>query len=299
MAIMNLGRLARRCESPACTHRRRLWRTWFEPPIGCSVDGHWYCSPDCLERALTTAIRQSLPGTVQAPAKAHRVPLGLLMLSRGFVDNEQLKKALKAQKDSGSGRLGEWLRHIGAASEEQVTQILGAQWSIPVFPLNQSRRFLECAHLVPFPLLEAAQMVPVHHLPLSQHLYVAFIDRVNYSALYALEKMLGCHTEPCLASQSQVAQALNELRAQPRSEEILVGDIPEPAEMARAIMAQVVRLSGSEAKVAGFDGLIWARILSPSGYTHMLFQTLGNQPEWVDPAESPPYRRLSEIGNAE
>ena len=145
------------------------------------------------------------------------------MLSRGLVDNEQLKKALKAQKESGSGRVGEWLRHIGAVSEEQVTQILGLQWSIPVFPLNQSRRFLECAHLVPFPLLEVAEMVPVHHIPTSQHLYVAFVDRVNYSALYAVEKMLECHTEPCLAVQSQVLQALNELRGRPRPVEFLAG----------------------------------------------------------------------------
>src|SRR5208337_4688126 len=106
------------------------------------LDGHWYCCPECFERALAAAVGQSLPGMVQPPAAPHRVPLGLLMLSRGLVDNEQLKKALKAQKDSGSGRVGEWLRHIGAVSEEQVRQILGVQWSIPIYPLNQSRRFL-------------------------------------------------------------------------------------------------------------------------------------------------------------
>ena len=288
MAIKNLESLARQCASPACTHRRRLWRTWFEPLRGCSLDGQWYCSPECLERALTNTIWQSLPGMVQPPVKPHRFPLGLLMLSRGFVDNEQLKKALKAQKDSGSGRLGEWLRHIGAVTEDQVTQVLGLQWSIPVFPLHQSRRFLECAHLVPFPLLEVAEMLPVHHLPTSQHLYVAFIDRVNYSALYALEKMLDCHTEPCLASQSQVVRALNEIRSRPRTEEILVGTISQPSEMASAIQAQVERLGASEVRVTGFDGFVWARIISSFGYTHMLFQTMADQAELVIPAQSPP-----------
>ena len=116
MAKMNVERFARKCESPACRHGKRLWRTWLEPLRGHSLDGHWYCSTDCFDQALVSAIGQFLPGTPPPPAKAHRVPLGLLMLSRGLVDNEQLKKALKAQRDSGSGRLGEWLRHIGAGA---------------------------------------------------------------------------------------------------------------------------------------------------------------------------------------
>jgi hypothetical protein len=288
MATMKVERSARQCEFPGCSHRRRLWRAWLDPLRGYSLDGHWYCSPECFEQALAAAVTQLLPGKVQPPAKTHRVPLGLLMLSRGLVDNEQLKRALKAQKDSGTGRVGEWLRHIGAVSEEQVTQILGVQWSIPVFPLNQSRRFLECALLVPFPLLEMAEMVPVHHIPSSQHLYIAFVDRINYSALYALEKMLECHTEPCLAVQSHIIQALNELRSRPRPVEILVDDISDPGEIAATILAYVTRVSAVDVKVSGFDSFIWARILAPSGYTDVLFHALKNQPDLFTPAEASP-----------
>jgi hypothetical protein len=259
---------------------------WLEPVQGYSLEGRWYCSPQCFEQALTSTIGRFLPGMPQPAATAHRVPLGLLMLSRGFVDNEQLKKALKAQKDSGSGRVGEWLRHLGAVTEEQVTQILGLQWSIPVFPLNQSRRFLECASLVPLPLLEAAEMVPVHHIPTSQHLYVAFIDRVNYSALYAVEKMLECHTEPCLALQSDVLQALDELRGRTRPTEVLIDNISDLWEMADSILSHVVRLGAVDVRISGFGGFIWVRILSSSGYTDLLYQTQKNQPELPISSES-------------
>jgi len=286
MALMRVDRFLRQCEFPACSHRRRLWHAWLEPLRGYSLEGHWYCGPECFKQGLTSAIGQFLPGTAQPQVKAHRVPLGLLMHSRGLVNNEQLKRALKAQRDSGSGRVGEWLRHIGAVSEEQVTQTLGLQWSIPVFPLNQSRQFLECAHLVPFSLLEVAEMVPVHYLPNSQHLYVAFVDRIHYSALYALEKMLACHTEPCLAAQSQVLQALKELRSRPRPVEILVDDISDPGEMASTILGNYVRLGATDVRVSGFDGFIWVRILSPDGYTDMLFDSRRNQPEVIVPSES-------------
>ena len=288
MAIMKVDRSLRHCESTACSHRRHFWRAWLDPVRGYSLDGHWYCSPACFEQALASAVAQFLTGKPPAPAKTHRVPLGLLMLSRGLVDSEQLKRALKAQKESGSGRVGEWLRHIGAVSEEQVTRILGVQWSIPVFPLNQSRRFLECALLVPFPLLEVAEMLPVHHIPTSQLLYVAFIDHVNYSALYAIERMLGCHTEPCLAAQSHVIQAWNELRSRPRTVKVLVDSISDPGEMAGTILAQVMSLGATDVRVNGFDNLIWARILSPSGYTDVLFQAQRDQPDLFALAEAHP-----------
>lgn len=285
--MMKTERSLRQCESPACSHRRRLWQAWFEPLHGRSLDGHWYCSPECFEQALTSAIAKLLPGTAQPPPKPHRIPLGLLMLSRGLVDNEQLKKALKAQKDSGSGRVGEWLRHIGAVSEEQVTQILGMQLSIPVFPLNQSRRFLECGHLVPFSLLEVAEMLPVHHVPTSQHLYMAFIDHVNYSALYAVEKMLECHTEPCLAVQSQVLQALRELRGRPRPVEVFLDSISDPWDMASTISSQAENIAATDVRISGFDGLIWARLIPPSGHADILFQPPRTPSGLFVPVEAP------------
>jgi hypothetical protein len=218
------------------------------------------------------------------------------MLSRGMVDDEQLKNALKAQRDSGAGRVGEWLRHIGAVSEEQVTQILGLQLSTPVFPLQESRGYLDCAHLVPLSLLEEAQMVPVHHLPSSQHLFIAFIDRINYSALYAIERMLECHTEPCLAMQSLVLKALREIRGVSRPAEVVVAYISEAREMATTIVTEAVRMAAADIRVNGFDNIVWARLRGLSGYADILFQGQGEQPDMLVAAKSrqqldPPFER--------
>jgi hypothetical protein len=286
MATMKLQRVARQCESPICSHHRSAWRGWLDPVRGYSINDHWYCCPECFEHAVATAVAQFLRGSVKTLVTSHRIPIGLLMLSRGIVDNEQLKRALKAQKESGTGRVGEWLRQIGAVTEDQVTQCLGLQWSIPVFPLAQSRRFLDCAQLVPFSLLEVAEMLPVHHLPDTKTLYVAFVDRVNYSALYALEKMLDCHTEPCVAAQSQVIQAMNELRRRPRPVEALVNNISDPTEVAISISAHVARLGAVDVRISGLDSFVWSRVLSPSGYTDILFQTQNHEPAVLTLAEA-------------
>lgn len=276
----------RNCDLPGCPNRRGLWRSLLEPQHGYMLEGLRYCTPECFESAAAQAIRRLLAGMAKPRANTHRVPMGLLMLSRGLVDQDQLKKALQAQKDSGSGRVGEWLRHIGAVNEEQVTQILGLQYSAAVFPLARSRRYLECASMVPLQLLEAAEMIPVHHLPASRHLYVAFAERINHSALYALEKMLACRTEACLVMKSQLQKALEDVGRTPREMEVLSSEAFDPQEMAGTIFNHAESQSATDVKISGFDSYVWARIISPPSYTDLLFRT-PRVPPTMKP-ESPP-----------
>ena len=56
--------------------------------------------------------------------------------------------------------------------------------------------------------------------------------------------------------------------------------------MASTILAQSESLGATDVRVSGFDGFIWARILSPSEYTDILFQAQRNQPEFIITAES-------------
>ena len=131
-------------------------------------------------------------------------------------------------------------------------------------------------------------MVPVHYLSASRHLYIAFVDRVNYTALYSVEKVLDCHTEPCLAPQSDVQQALRELETRPHPTEILIDNLWGPEEMAEEALSQVLRLGGLEVRIGGFDGFIWARISSPGGFTHILFKPQPDRTEIGIPAEGQP-----------
>ena len=78
-----------------------------------------------------------------------------------------------------------------------------------------------------------------------------------------------------------VVQALKELRGRPRPVEVLVDNISDPAEMASTILAQAERLGATDVRVSGFDGFIWARLLTPSGYTDILFQTARNPSELI------------------
>ena len=66
----------------------------------------------------------------------HRVPLGLVLLAQGWITHPQLQAALEAQKQTGQGRIGDWLVQSCGLAEERVTRGLGVQWSCPVLAMN-------------------------------------------------------------------------------------------------------------------------------------------------------------------
>ena len=125
------------------------------------------------------------------------MPLGLLMLSRGDIDDAQLRAVTARQREQSTSRIGECMQQMGFVGERQVTTALGAQWACPVLAENVTALPCECP--VPYPLLHAFRMVPVSYVAATRIMLVAFSDEINYSALLAIEQALGCGTEACVA----------------------------------------------------------------------------------------------------
>ncbi len=190
-----------------CIHGPRAWRRLRRRPSGSVFQGCWYCTDHCLERALTDATRRLRSVSRRAPAP-HRIPLGLLLLSRQQLTVEQLRVSLEAQRAAGHGRIGEWFQTLGFVSEQQVTAALARQWSCPVLRPNSIA--LGCEHTaeIPITLLESCVMIPLNDVDSTATLHIAFGDSIDYSALYAIERMLGCHTDACLAAPSLVHKSL-------------------------------------------------------------------------------------------
>jgi len=263
--------LTHRCENPACPNQNRGLRKLFNTPRGVLLQKRWHCSTECFEKGLEELFVRLRSALSTSERKPHRVPLGLLMLSQGLISQETLKAALQAQRETGNGRVGDWLRNHGAATEEQITRALGVQWSLPVYPLDRQRKYLECAHLVPLPLLEAYQMVPAQFVPATQLLYVAFAGRADHSALYGIEQMLECRTEACLAQQSEIERALEDIRREARPPEILCEDSLSTRGMTHRTSLHASEIGAREVRVVNCGDYIWARFWTTSGSSNLLF----------------------------
>ena len=226
------------------------------------MEGSWYCLDHCLERALTDAL-QRMRSTPKTSAAAHRIPLGLLLLSRQQLTAEQLRQGLAAQRAAGRGRIGEWLQALGFANEQQITSALARQWSCPVLRASSLPAGDGRGPQLPVALLEAFFMVPVDYVPSRATLHLAFSEGIDYTVLYAIEQMLGCHTEPCLVLPSALRKNL-EARSKRRGEcEVVFDRVSDAAELARIVRSYALRVAASEIRWAVCGPHLWVRMPRP------------------------------------
>jgi hypothetical protein len=269
-----MERAFRTCENTACRQRRIYWPSWLRKDEGISLQGQWYCSPECFEHAARTTLMRLLPVKDETPRRNHRIPIGLLLLSRGTINDHQLKQALVLQREHGGGKIGKCLREIQAASEQDITDGLAAQWGCPVYPLGKAREFLQCASLLPLTLLEAGRMLPVHYLRLQQTLYMAFVEGVDRTALYAVEQMLHLRTVPCIVSESELSGALESFRPLASAPAAVFESPNEPLEMARTTRSYAGQVGATDVWAARSGSFIWIRMRAPEGHKDILFQSL-------------------------
>lgn len=255
---------------PSCTHARGWWRQWLGKPARVLLQGSYYCLDYCLEGALVRALGETKPVPAR-PATARRIPLGLVLLDRRQLTTEQLQVALATQRAAGRGRLGEWLQVLGFVSEGQVTAALARQWSCPVLRADASAAHLGPTPQIPLSLLESFRMIPVAYVEATRALHIAFSEGLEYGVLYAIEQMLDCRTEACLAAPSLVRGWLQTLCSGRRENEARIEHISDFAELGRIVRSYSRRLAAREIRAAWCGPDYWVRLFRESASPVDLF----------------------------
>jgi hypothetical protein len=223
-----------------------------------------YCRDKCLELALVDTLRR-IAFASQRTVVPHRVPLGLLLLSRQQLAVEQLRAALEAQRNAGQGRIGEWLQRLGFATELQITAALARQWSCPVLRTSAVSPGPSRSPQIPATLLQSFVVIPVDYVERTATLHLAFGEGIDYSVLYAIEHIVGCRTECCMAVPSFVRRKLQALPGHRGEYEIVFDRVADDAEFSRIIRSYCARLAASEIRLAACGPQLWVRLLRPSG----------------------------------
>lgn len=221
----------------------------------------WYCGPECFELALAEILRKenSVPHRELAPS--HRIPLGLLLLSRRQLTPEQLRTALEAQRHGGQGKIGEWLQRLGFATEQEITAALARQWSCPVL-----RKSLENSGAnrggtpIPMSLLESFQMIPVELAEATGTLLIAFAEGLDHGMLYAIEQMLGYRTDACFVCPSVLRRALETLAQRHDPGDVVFDRMQDTGECAHVIASYAARVSAEKVRLARCGRHLWIRL---------------------------------------
>jgi hypothetical protein len=248
------------CALASCPGPQSLWQRFHKRhrPQGTFLQGAFYCQPQCLETALVGQLSRLrvMPPSSQPP---NRIPLGLLMVARGKLTYLEVRAALEAQRRARYGKIGEWIEKLGFATEHEVTTALALQWGCPVAS-SFDPSVIASPLSIPLPILEAFQMLPLNYASSSNTLYIAFGERVDHAALYAIEKILDCRTQPCVAGRKSIARQLDFMRQLPRPSEVEFGPMDDLAEMGRIASSYTARLSPEQVRLCRIGRFIWLRL---------------------------------------
>src|SRR5882672_11328653 len=240
---------------------------------GAYIGEERYCSPDCLQAGLARHFAELLqkPKAVQGK-RQHRIPLGLELVSRGYIGGQTLQAALQRQKQHPGLRLGQILIDMKAVSEEQITTAVAAQWSVPVFRVAPSC-IPEAARFLPVALMHRYKMLPVHFNKQQNRLHLAFAQTVDSSVLYSIEQMLGVTTEACMADESALLRLLELVGNQERPAEYVLNNL-SATELVSMIAGYALRLRTERIKTTSCHGQIWVRATAKDAVsTHFMFST--------------------------
>jgi hypothetical protein len=248
------------CALASCSGPQSLWQRFRQRhrPNGTFLQGAFYCQPQCLETALINQLSR-LRVIAPSPPPPNRIPLGLLMVARGKLTHVEVQAALEAQRRARYGKIGEWIEKLGFATEQEVTNALALQWGCPVATSFDPTTVQSLAN-IPLPILEAFQMLPLNYAVATNTLYLAFGERVDHAALYAIEKILTCRTQPCVAGRKSIARQLEFMRQLPRTTDVEFGPMHDLAEMARIAASYTARLSPDELRLSRIGRFIWLRL---------------------------------------
>ncbi len=153
-----------------------------------------------------------------------RKMLGVRLLEKGLINNDQLGEALLVQSRRG-GLLGHILVKMGMISEEELTRVLGIEELAPTDKIDK-----ELIGLVPEQLVRRYKLFPVKKT--GNRFYVAMADPLNILAIDDLRLLTGFDIEPLAASEKDINKLIEKYFGIPEIEKAMqeLGIEPEIAD---------------------------------------------------------------------
>src|SRR5271167_3343663 len=89
--LVNWTALKETCSGSGC-HIRNLSRSFLARRNGVRIGNCWFCGADCFREGVEIRIRElQQSGEFRKVPRTLRLPLGLLLVSRGYITKDQLR----------------------------------------------------------------------------------------------------------------------------------------------------------------------------------------------------------------
>lgn len=277
------NRVAARCGLAAC-HNKLLVRSVPQSRAGICVGDDWYCSADCFAAAMQTPLADLERTRLTEMPRHPRLPLGLAMLAKGLLTEDQLREAT-ARSQWRSEELETTLLELGLVTAKQLAAVRAAQWGCPVLTQEGPGPMVKAD--LPLAFLRGFEAAPVHYAPAARRLVLGFVRRVEPSVLQAIERITGCRAEPCFLTPTEFEERVERCSPMEGYEEAVLEEPGTPAHMARALGGFAVETGAREAAYIACKSWIWVRLAGKRKIVDVLFGLKAASARQAEPLAAP------------
>lgn len=235
---------------------------WFGRQTGVTVDGRWYCSVACLEKAARSRLLDARPVSGGLPTAGH-LRLGVWLRKHG-VTAAQIEQALVEQRKTRL-RLGAQLITLGHATPDMVLEALARQagtdfmTSVDVSVVRHAPAGLSPS------AVRALSLVPVTR-PENGRVRVACAAPVPRVALAAFSRITGLAPEPLLVTDDAFEALLAQYGADAAQEDTAeFVEAENLGDAIRHITAAAVHEGSTRVTETRLAPLTWVRIQGDAG----------------------------------
>lgn len=278
-----------RCALPNC-HNKLLMRPVPQHGAGIQVGETWYCSVDCFAAAARTPLELLSKARVAETPAQPRLSLGLVMLAKEFLTEDQLRSATARAERRGE-TLEMTLKKMGLATDKQLAAARAAQWGCPVLADDCAGHPVQAD--IPRTLLREFQAVPLHYSAQSKRLVLGFVQRVEHGLLGSIEEMSGCRAEACLLTPAEFEEQMERVTFPPDYEEVAMEKPGTPAQMAKTLGGLALEVTARAASFVQCRSWVWARVTGKRRTVDVLFARTEAAPVIVNRAEVLEFRPAS------
>lgn len=246
-----------------------IMRSVAQSQVGLRVGEIWYCSVDCFAGAALDRFASLSRGRIVEMPYKPRLSLGLVMLSKGYLTDNQLRFAM-TESQLRAEELEVSLLRLGLANERQITAARAAQWGYPL--LGRDRMGLPVEADIPLSLLRLCSAVPLHYSSTGKRLLLGFVYRIEHSFLDALEQVTGFRAEACFITPTEFKEQMARLTTSPGYEEVFLDDPLTPAKMAKAVGGWAVEITAREGSFTRYRNYVWTRLSGKRRKIDLLFR---------------------------
>jgi len=237
--------------------------------VGIRMGETWYCSMDCFVKA--TRHELSVLTCVRSIDMPHtpRASIGSVMLSKGYLTDEELRRARADSQQSGEA-LENALVRLGLVDEWHLASARAIQWGYPVLGRDRISQSVDMD--LPLSLIKTFSAAPLHHSKSTKRILMGFVYRVDDSLLQSLEQVTGCRTEPCFITPTEMHYQMERLESAQESREVVLESSMTAAEMANVVGGLALEITARDASLSRCRDHVWMRLSGKRRMIDVLFR---------------------------